>query len=426
MRLTQGGSLNNESHAFEAIHKRINPGGESRATGSFRDYTIASAFQPIFSLSHRSPVGYEALCRARSIEGLAISPLALFGQVQSESDNVLLDRLCRAVHIQNFTAFSDKSSWIFLNVNPLITVVGKNYGPFFKDMLAHNQISPNRVVIEILEQNIHDETILAAAVNYYKELGCLVAIDDFGASHSNFDRIWNIRPDIVKFDRSIVVQAEASHVVRKALPSLVSLVQEIGCITLMEGVETEQQALIAIDSNVDLIQGYYFGYPKASLVDPSEQGNNLSNLCRRHAEIAEDERRRYRNTVDQCLIEFRLLLDKIKTGIDGSMQACGKLLALPRVRRIYLLDDQGRQIGENITAQPMQDYTDPRYKPLSEASDANWSRRYYFRQAMLNPGQIQISRPYRSLAGQHQCITLSSLIKSTSGNYVVCLDIDWG
>jgi hypothetical protein len=177
---------------------------------------------------------------------------------------------------------------------------------------------------------------------------------------------------------------------------------------------------------VDLIQGYYFGYPKASLVDPSEKGSSLSNLCRRHAEIAEDERRRYRNTVDQCSIEFRLLLEKIKTGIDGSMQASGKLLALPRVRRIYFLDDQGHQIGKNITAQPMQDYTDPRYKPLSEASDANWSRRYYFRQAMLNPGQIQISRPYRSLAGQHQCITLSSLIKSTSGNYVVCLDIDWG
>lgn len=418
--------MNIESHNFKAINKRIDPGDESRVTGSFRDYTIGSVYQPIFSLSHRSPVGYEALCRARSIDGLAVSPLALFGQVQSESDNVLLDRLCRAVHIQNFTAFSDKSSWIFLNVNPLITVVGKNYGSFFREMLAHNQISPHRVVIEILEQNIHDKTILAAAVNYYKELGCLVAIDDFGASHSNFDRIWNIRPDIVKFDRSIVVQADANHVVRKALPSLVSLVQEIGCITLMEGVETEQQALIAIDSNVDLIQGYYFGYPKESLVDPSDTGSSLPNLCRRHAEIAEDERRRYRNTVDQCLIEFRLLLEKIKAGMYEPIQSCGALLALPRVRRIYFLDEQGYQIGKNIIVQPKQDYTDPRYKPLSEASDANWSRRYYFRQAMLNPGEVQISRPYRSLAGQHQCITLSSLVESPGGKSVVCLDIDWG
>jgi len=148
--------LNNESHNFNVINNRISLGDESRVTGSFRDYTIASAFQPIFSLSHRNPVGYEALCRARSIDGSAVSPLMLFGQVQSEADNVLLDRLCRAVHVQNFSACSDKKSWIFLNVNPLITVVGKNYGSFFKDMLEHHKISPNRVVIEILEQNIHD------------------------------------------------------------------------------------------------------------------------------------------------------------------------------------------------------------------------------------------------------------------------------
>ncbi len=351
--------MNNESHTFKVINNRISLGDESRATGSFRDNTVISVFQPIFSLSHRSPVGYEALCRARSIDGLAVSPLALFGQVQSESDNVLLDRLCRAVHIQNFSAFSDKSSWIFLNVNPLITVVGKNYGPFFRDMLAHNQISPNRVVIEILEQNIHNESILSAAINYYKELGCLVAIDDFGAAHSNFDRIWNIRPDIVKFDRSIVVQADANHVVRKALPSLVNLVQEIGCITLMEGVETGQQALIAIDSNVYLVQGYYFGYPRETLVDPSGNGNSLSKLCYWHAEIAAGERTRYRNTVDQCLIEFRRLLEKIEMGIDGPIQSCDALLALPRVRRIYFLDDSGYQIGKNITTQEKQDHADP-------------------------------------------------------------------
>lgn len=354
-----------------------------------------------------------------------MSPLALFGQVRSEAENVLLDRLCRAVHVRNFAACSDKKSWIFLNVNPLITVVGKNYGSFFRDMLAHNQISPNRVVIEILEQNIHDESMLSAAVNYYKELGCLVAIDDFGASHSNFDRIWHIQPDIVKFDRSIVVQAEASRVVRKALPGMVSLIQEIGCITLMEGVETEQQALITIDSNVDLVQGYYFGYPKETLVDSSEQENSLSRLGHKHAEFAADERTKYRNTVDQCLIEFRLLLEEIKAGIAEPVQSCDALLALTRVRRIYFLDDRGHQIGKNLTTQQMLDYADPRYKHLSEADDADWSRRYYFKQAMLHPGEIQISRPYRSLTGQHQCVTLSSLIESPGGKLVVCLDLDW-
>ncbi len=417
--------MNSLSHNFSSIISRVNLGTNNRVTAAFRDYTIASAFQPIFSLSHRNPVGYEALCRASSADVTPVSPLALFGQVKDESDNVLLDRLCRAIHIRNFAACADKKSWIFLNVNPLVTVVGKNYGSFFREMLAHNRISPSQVVIEILEQNIHDESILSAAVNYYKELGCLVAIDDFGASHSNFDRIWNIQPDIVKFDRSIIVQAEASRMVRKALPSLVSLIQELGCIALMEGIETEEQALIAVDSNVDLVQGYYFGYPKEVLVDPADQHNMLSQLCDKHTEFAAAIRTRYRETVDQCLIEFKAVLQTIKTGIVPNEQSCYKLLALPNVKRIYFLDDGGYQIGANITHKQMHEYADPRYKPLSEATDANWSRRYYFRQAMLNPGEIQITRPYRSLTGKSQCITISALIDTPGGKLVVCLDLDW-
>lgn len=413
------------THSFSTINSRTRVGSDGSVIGAFRAYSLASTFQPIYSLSHRHPVGYEALCRARSDDGSAVSPFTLFGQSYGESEDVLLDRLCRAVHIQNFAACADKKSWIFLNVNPLVTVVGKNYGSFFRDMLAHNQISPSQVVIEILEQNFHDESILTAAVNYYKELGCLVAIDDFGACHSNFDRVWNIQPDIVKFDRSIIVQAESSQIVRKALPNLVSLIQELGCIALMEGVETEQQALIALNSNVDLVQGYYFGLPARQLVEPSDQSNMLSQLCSKHSGFSAAAISCYREAVDPCMHEFKLLLQTIKAGAEKNASSCANLLALPKVMRIYFLDESGNQISENITNKNIPEHKDLRYTPLSEAFDANWSRRNYFSQAMLSPDEIQITRPYRSLAGKTQCITLSALIDTVSGKLVACLDLDW-
>ncbi|MFA6921802.1 MAG: EAL domain-containing protein [Gallionella sp.] len=409
-------------HSFSRINERI--GGDGPVAGSFRDFRVTSAFQPIYSLSHKNPVGYEALCRPVDAGGVAVSPLALFGQVNDESDNVLLDRLCRAVHVQNFSKFSDKS-WIFLNVNPLVTVLGKSYGSFFQEMLEKFNVPPSQVVVEILEKGIYDESILSAAVNYYKSLGCLVAIDDFGASHSNFDRIWNIQPDIVKFDRSIIVQAETSRVVRKALPSLVGLIQELGCIALVEGIETEQQALIAIDSNVDLVQGYYFGYPRAQLVDTQDPNHVLAQLREKHTLFSAAVSTRYRDAVDRCLAEFKAVLQIIKEGGQTHVQSCDRLLELPSVMRVYFLDEGGYQIGENILKSPLPEYADPRYKPLSEASGANWSRRYYFRQAMLNPGEIQISRPYRSLTGKSQCITLSALTDTPGGKLVACLDLDW-
>ncbi|OGT24971.1 MAG: hypothetical protein A3K00_00775 [Gallionellales bacterium RIFOXYD2_FULL_52_7] len=106
------------------------------------------------------------------------------------------------------------------------------------------------------------------------------------------------------------------------------------------------------------------------------------------------------------------------------MLGCERLLALPNVMRVYFLDEAGYQIGDNIQ-KPQSEYIDPRYKPLAEAAEANWSRRYYFRQAVLNPGEIQITRPYRSLTGKSQCITISALVHTPCGMLVACLDLDW-
>lgn len=417
--------MNTRLYNFSEISQRIRLAGQGAATGTFRDYSIASAFQPIFSVAHRSPVGYEGLCRAQSVEGRPVPADVLFRQVRGEAEHVLLDRLCRAIHVQNFCSFPDDKSWIFLNVDPLITVVGKNYGPFFKDLLQHHRLAPDRVVIEILEQDIHDESVLSAAVDYYKELGCLVALDDFGASRSNFDRLWRIQPDIVKFDRSIVVRAEASPIVRKALPSLVSLVQETGCIALMEGVETEQQALIAMAADADLIQGYYLGYPGKTLEAPHEGQERLSRLSEKFAERAAAGKKQYRQMVDSCVGTFGHALAAISRGAAAPEPACGVLLSLPGVRRIYFLDELGRQVGRMIYADAKQGLRNSRNQLLTEAGEANWSGHRYFRQAIMNPGKIQISRPHRSLTGQQRCITLSAQVDSGRGKWVVCADIDW-
>lgn len=416
--------MNNPQHDLATLNARLISDEHGRVTAHYQDCSISSVYQPIFSLSHRRPVGYEALSRISRDGSGVLAPSAFFRQSRQESDNVLVDRLCRALHMRNFAGCQD-SAWIFLNVNPLVTVLGKNYGSFFKEMLESNHIAPGQVVIEILENGIYDETILAAAVDYYKNLGCLIALDDFGAAHSNFDRIWNLQPDIVKFDRSIVQQAEASRKVRKALPGLVALIQELGCLTLMESVETEPQALIAMDANVDLVQGNYFGYPSEYLVDADYRSDIMLQLTHKHAGFAADVRRRNQLRLESPQVEFARVLQQLKLGSARFEQACARLLALDNVMRIYCLDEFGDQIGVNLSNEQTLGRADPRFAPLAQAVDANWARCNYFRSAMLNPGVIQTTRPYRSLTDKGQCITLSALIYTPAGKRVVCLDVDW-
>ena len=392
--------------------------------GKFRDIRIDSGFQPIFSLAHRRAVGFEALLRPHAADGSPLSPLAVFDMAQSEEENVFLDRLCRIVHIRNFLAQSDDLNWLFLNINPLVTVYGKRHGTFFTDVLERYQISPHRVVIEILEGKIHDEGLLADAVMFFKELGCLVAIDDFGAGHSNFDRIWRIQPHIVKLDRSIITQAALNPSVRRVIPNLVNLIHEAGSLALMEGVETEDEALIAIDSDIDFVQGYYFARPARLLPSGNLSRSSIDDLCKKSTLASKNESGVYKNKLHAYLEAFQAFLQQFNAGVETGA-ACQGFLGLPRTERCYLLDKNGKQLGRNFVSFSSPSLSDPRFKPLADSSDAIWERRHYFRRAINQPGEIQVSRPYLSIAGGNMCVTLSVAVFSGKEIIVLCGDLMW-
>jgi len=104
---------------------------------------------------------------------------------------------------RNFQRLGNTRSWLFLNVDPQVASESLRHGPFFLKMLQSNGFPTHRVAVELIETPFEDETHLATAVEHYRKLGCLIVIDDFGAGYSNFDRIWRLRPDIVKIDREM-------------------------------------------------------------------------------------------------------------------------------------------------------------------------------------------------------------------------------
>src|SRR5438552_1777607 len=53
---------------------------------TFQGLRLTTAFQPIFSVSHRSVVGFEALLRAFTSTGLAVSPAQAFGRIDGAAD----------------------------------------------------------------------------------------------------------------------------------------------------------------------------------------------------------------------------------------------------------------------------------------------------------------------------------------------------
>ncbi len=388
-------------------------------TEQFRGLHLRSAFQPIVSLSHRRIVGHEALLRAATTAGEAITPPVVFGMADDIRETVMLDRLCRSLHVRNFVTAAAPKTWLFLNVSPKVVVEGRQYGAFFAQMLADRRLPSHRVVVEVLEDMVRDESDLVVAVEYYRSIGCLVAIDDFGAGHSNFHRIWNLKPDIVKLDLRVIRDAAVNPRAMQMMKNMVSMLHEAGCLVLVEGIENVHQALAAMDADADFAQGYYFGRPDA-VSAPSDMSSVLEPLCRA---FHQETRTRVSGT-NARYIRYRepfvYAVACLRAG-EPLEDACVHLISQPEFRRAYLLDADGFQIGVNVEHPGT---CDPRFGPLADANGANWFRRSYFRKAIDRPDDLQQTRPYLSVTDAQMCVTLSMAFERHGQRLVLCCDLN--
>ena len=98
-------------------------------------------------------------------------------------------------------------------------------------------------------QKIHDEQ------------GIRFSLDDFGTGFSNMTRILKMPVDLIKFDRSLLLNADASRTGRRVFRASAEMAHAIGRKIVSEGVETEEQKEFVKSMGIDYIQGFYYSRP---------------------------------------------------------------------------------------------------------------------------------------------------------------------
>ena len=392
--------------------------------GKRHEFRLSSHFQPIYSLAHRRPVGYEGLIRATDPGGRNVPPAELFSKAQQDEARIRLDRQCRAVHVRNFQRLGDARSWLFLNVDPRVATEGIRIGPFFSEMLRSNGFPAHRVAVELIETPFEDEKRLAVAVEHYRTLGCLIVIDDFGAGYSNFDRIWRLKPDIVKIDREMTRRVTVEPLARRMFAGIISVLHEAGALVCVEGIETEAEALCATDADADLMQGNYFAPPAARLASEHACDALFTRLFAGfRAEAAEFF---YWRSIrlEPYIAALADAVLALSAGADR-LKAVKALLDLDCTERCYLLAADGSQIGASAEAGRNVTSRDFRLKPIRPITGTNWQTKPFFRRAIEAPGKVQITRPYLSAAGPKLCVTLSFALTLNGSHHVLCADLDF-
>lgn len=423
-----------------------------RVSGWFKDLELRTAFQPIFSLPHKSAIGFDASLRGSDPQGRPVPADTLFGPVENYSETLLLDLLSTTIHVHNFFATRARGL-LFINLHPEVFLDSGRTAQFLAALLGHYSVPSGRLVIDIPGSVLKDER-LSAPLDQYRKLGCLIAIDDFGVDNSNLDTVWHSTPAVVKMGRSVIAEAGTEKRAGDALPRAVSLLHEMGALVVMEGVETEVEALTAIDADADFATGYYFGAsyddpgeyadpvgrldalwseykrrapvrarqtaPRASLEDDSLRSSEIGKM--RSASPAEISR--YREERRPFIAAIQHLTSLVKSG-DYFDTACSEFLSLPGSIRCYMLDADGRQIDADVTARhpPAAEGVD--FNTLASGANADWSRRDYYRRARNEPEVVQVTRQYCSLDGHNRCVTFSIATTVKSKPVVICGDVDW-
>ncbi|MGE5478359.1 MAG: EAL domain-containing protein [Bacteroidales bacterium] len=234
--------------------------------GLYEDLHLHSAYQPLLDAATLQPLAHEALLRARLDDSTPVPPGEVFGRPSVASHIAFVDRLCRTVHAFNFSVQAGDGDVLYLNMDGRHLLNAGNHGSAFETLLGHCGLTPRQIVIEILESGINDEERLIAAVANYQARGFRIAIDDFGCSHSNFDRLWKLTPDIVKLDRGLIVQSSSNPRARTILPKLIDILHDLGAKVVCEGIETAEQHELVVTAGTDMVQGFLYARPQAALL----------------------------------------------------------------------------------------------------------------------------------------------------------------
>jgi diguanylate cyclase (GGDEF)-like protein len=400
-------------------------GGEESERGAARrhrweDFYLISHFQPLYSLSHQKQVGFEALLRGEQDDGTLVPPAVMFAPRPS-NDEGALDRASHAVHLGNACRALPGDAWLFLNILPA-TFIADGYADRLATIVRAAGFETERVILEILESHGGSVDDMSRAAALYREYGFLIAVDDFGAGQSNLDRLLRIRPDLVKLDGELI-RATTHGTEQPILPKLVSLLHQAGMLVVVEGVETADELILAVESNVDFAQGYLLGRPAAEIAPPESVNRQIDEAFDVIAQGRAHQHALFESEVEPYRIALRVAADVLSAGTIMD-DAFAKLATFERCISCFILDASGRQIGHEVPG-PAWSKEGASLHPVANPRDARWDHRPYFRNAVLLPGVTVTSNPYLSLASGRPCIAVTLALQLAAGRAVIGVELDW-
>ncbi|MDR3439366.1 EAL domain-containing protein [Telmatospirillum sp.] len=223
---------------------------------------IYLCYQPQVHIESGKTVAVEALMRWRHPTRGDISP-TLFIPV-AEATGLISDlgkwvarRACR-----DMRPFIERGAIERVTIN-LSPVQLRNPDCFagLHAIVMSEGLSPNVIEWEITESAVLDSDVAIAQLRQASALGYTIALDDFGTGQSSLSMIRSLPLDVVKIDRSFLLEVASDVRARTILQSVAAICNELGLETIAEGVENQEHLRAVQEARIGNVQGYLYSRP---------------------------------------------------------------------------------------------------------------------------------------------------------------------
>ncbi len=220
-------------------------------------------FQPIIMTNGEFLFGAEALLRYDTPMGEKLSP-AEFIPILEESGMIIpVGRWILRNALEMCQKCRDFCPEFMISIN--FSYIQLLKSPVYEDVmraLEEAQLPPSSLIVELTESgHLGNNPAIQSVWKKLRALGVNIALDDFGTGYSNLLNIGNLRPNIVKIDRSFTMKALQNKYEYELLLHVIKMVHSIGLNLVVEGIESHMELMQITAMNPDYIQGYYYSKP---------------------------------------------------------------------------------------------------------------------------------------------------------------------
>lgn len=234
---------------------------DSQLRESIKNKDFFLVYQPKVDLQTQSIIGVEALIRWRNSDGQVVFP-DKFIQIAEEIGLIhqitqwVIQSACEKLVEWRGTALENCN--IAVNISAL-DFNEDSFTNFVESTIRRYAVDANCLEFELTESVFLGESkYTKSAMHFFKKIGIVLSIDDFGSGFSSFSYLNEFNIDCLKIDRSFISNISLGSRSFAIVKSITDVAKNLGIKVVAEGVETKEELAVIESVHCDFCQGYFF------------------------------------------------------------------------------------------------------------------------------------------------------------------------